>query len=361
MPYRHEVTEWYYIDGPRRVGPVSGPEWASLLREGTIAAETLVWHEGLEKWTPFRLVDAPESEPFDEPEDVEEPAAVPAAPAAPELPDALEARILSTETPLPIRATLREGWRLFTRYPGLLVSVTLLVHFCLSLALQVPLLQMAVPLVLDGAITAGLYTVYLRLLRDEPAGFGSLLAGFRSGIFGNLALKTLVANLVMIACFLPLVLTMEKWGLSQGADFKALLADPTRTAALGLLAVMGGIPALFLTFCWLFAVPLIADRGLPFGQAMRLSRRKVLQTPWRLAGLLGLAGLLTVLPAFLILFGVSRFAPGDAALFSRGMAAASFAVMLVLPLYLSTLLKAYETLFPPRPAEQPPTLPPAAQ
>ncbi len=344
------MIEWYYIDGPRRVGPVSGSEWEGLLRAGTVAAETLVWHEGLEKWTAYGQV--PEAAPSEESEpEEEEILPPPPAPAAPELPEELEARILATPPVLPIRATVREGWRLFTRYPGLLVAVTLLVHFCLSLALQVPLLQMAVPLVLDGVITAGLYTVYLRLFREEPAGFGSLLAGFRTGVFGNLALKTLVANLVMIACFLPLVLTMEKWGLSQADSFKAVFEDPTRAAALGLLALMGGIPALFLTFCWLFAVPLIVDHKLPFGRAMRLSRRRVLQTPWRLAGALGLAGVLTALPAFLILVGVSRFAPGDAAAFSRGMAAASFAMMLALPLYFSTLLRAYETLFPRRPAE----------
>ena len=47
---------WYYIDGPRRVGPHNETAWAELVRTGIIQPETLVWHEGMEKWTPYREV-----------------------------------------------------------------------------------------------------------------------------------------------------------------------------------------------------------------------------------------------------------------------------------------------------------------
>jgi uncharacterized membrane protein len=54
----------------------------------------------------------------------------------------------------------------------------------------------------------------------------------------------------------------------------------------------------YLNTCWLFALPLVGDKGLPFWPAMELSRRVVSKHWWMnfwlfvVAGLLAMAGML---------------------------------------------------------------------
>jgi uncharacterized RDD family membrane protein YckC len=57
---------WYFADGSERRGPVTEAEFATLAAQGKIRPETLVWHEGLPRWTPYRDVvsDAIAAAPF---------------------------------------------------------------------------------------------------------------------------------------------------------------------------------------------------------------------------------------------------------------------------------------------------------
>jgi uncharacterized RDD family membrane protein YckC len=49
------MTQWYYSDYERnRHGPVGAGDLAELHRAGQLAADTLVWHEGLPQWRPWR-------------------------------------------------------------------------------------------------------------------------------------------------------------------------------------------------------------------------------------------------------------------------------------------------------------------
>ncbi|PYI82548.1 MAG: RDD family protein [Verrucomicrobia bacterium] len=47
---------WYYVDGGQQAGPVSDPELAALVQSGKVQADTLVWHEGMSNWQPYREV-----------------------------------------------------------------------------------------------------------------------------------------------------------------------------------------------------------------------------------------------------------------------------------------------------------------
>ena len=47
---------WYYVDGGQQAGPVSDPELAALVQRGKVQADTLVWHEGMSNWQPYREV-----------------------------------------------------------------------------------------------------------------------------------------------------------------------------------------------------------------------------------------------------------------------------------------------------------------
>ena len=49
-------TEWFYTRGSKRFGPVSAMELKQLADHGELAAEELVWREGMEQWVPARRV-----------------------------------------------------------------------------------------------------------------------------------------------------------------------------------------------------------------------------------------------------------------------------------------------------------------
>lgn len=49
-------TEWFYTRGSKRFGPVSATELRQLADHGELAAEELVWREGMEQWVPARRV-----------------------------------------------------------------------------------------------------------------------------------------------------------------------------------------------------------------------------------------------------------------------------------------------------------------
>lgn len=53
---------WYYEENGKSAGPVSSVELERLVREGKIAQETLVWHQGMANWQPWKAV-APQFAP----------------------------------------------------------------------------------------------------------------------------------------------------------------------------------------------------------------------------------------------------------------------------------------------------------
>ncbi|MDN5781726.1 MAG: DUF4339 domain-containing protein, partial [Luteimonas sp.] len=51
------MTQWYYSDYERnRHGPVSAADLAMLHDNGQLAADTLVWREGMAQWQPWHAV-----------------------------------------------------------------------------------------------------------------------------------------------------------------------------------------------------------------------------------------------------------------------------------------------------------------
>ena len=48
--------DWFYAKDGRQLGPVSESELGQLLRTGAITADSLVWHDGMAEWLPYRTV-----------------------------------------------------------------------------------------------------------------------------------------------------------------------------------------------------------------------------------------------------------------------------------------------------------------
>ena len=54
---------WYYVDQGKQAGPVDEAQLEELLRGGKMTPDTLVWHEGMAAWQPYRQTQEPASQP----------------------------------------------------------------------------------------------------------------------------------------------------------------------------------------------------------------------------------------------------------------------------------------------------------
>lgn len=292
---------WYYIDGPNRLGPLNETEWAELVRTGKIQPGTLVWHEGIDHWTPYSQVTPPEPPALEE----EAP-----EPDEPEIADTFAARVADLDYPVNVGHCISRAWSLFKAHFWLVVGSIWLIYAILIASLQVPVLQIFVGMVLQGVLLGGLYSFYLQLMRGEEAPLSDLFIGFNAGLFKPLALQTLVSYLVSQACFLPGVIAIKMLGVdldkvNTSMKLADLGLDPQAILVLLLVFLACSIPAIYFTFCWMFSIPLIVDKGLNFWPAMKLSRSKVLQHPWRIGVLSVVAGIIAALGLFA--FGIGFF------------------------------------------------------
>lgn len=315
---------WYYIDGPDRVGPINESDWADLLRTGKITPETLVWYEGMAKWTPYSQVAPAVVEP---PELEEEPD------AAPDDPLAFAARVVELDFSVNINDCVARAWTVFKSYFWMLVGATLLTLAIVGAGSTLPILEIIIPMALQGVLMGGLFTLFLHLMRGQPAQISDLFSGFSSELFRPLSLQTLVSYLVSQLCFLPAVIAFKMKGVTT-QNYQTVLADDVQTTLVLLLVLMACmIPAVYFGFCWMFSIPLIVDKKMAFWPAMKLSRAKVLQHPWRIGVLAAWAGILGCL-------GIFGFGIG---------------ILLTLPLNYLVVLSLYEDIFnaPVRKPEDP--------
>ena len=311
---------WYYIDGPLRVGPLNETEWVELVKSGKIQPETLVWNdEQVEKWTPYRLMPPPGAVLYELPEvaDLFE-----SLVTEQESPEAFAARVADLDYPVDLDRCISRAWGVFKAHFWELVGATTLVLLLIVAGSKIPFVDVAV-MMLQGVLMGGLYKIYLQRLRGQPTGFADLFAGFTSKPFIPLVLQNLVVGLVTWLCFFPALIVMSMKDTTL-ENFEALVSNDPQTALVILLVILTcSIPAVYLAFCWMFSVPLIVDKGMPFWPAMRLSRAKVLQHPWRV-------GLLSVVAG---VFGFS-----GALGFGIGM-------LFTLPIYFLIKLSLYEAIF----------------
>ena len=293
---------WYYIDGPRRLGPLSESEWAALVHAGKIQPETLVWHEALDGWIPYGKVPvpepvSPEPPPLPEPEEPLEPEE--------ETPTAYSERMLKREYTVEIGSCLNRAWRLLGSHFWMLVGSTLLMSAIVIFSAQVEGLNFFMGMALQGVLFAGLYVVYLRLMRGRPAAVKHLAAGFDVRVFRHLSLKTLIAFMVTNACFIPMIVALKKAGVTVDNLSAKLISDPNSVLIVMLVAAACLVPVIFFSFIWMFALPLIIDKKLPCWKAMELSRKKIMQHPFRVglltivAGIAGIIGFVFTIPVYI--------------------------------------------------------------
>jgi hypothetical protein len=304
--------KWYYAEAGQQVGPVDDAQFRQLVIEGKIRAETLVWREGMADWLPYRVV----YEQFQGGAAASGSAAsglaaiyATGAPQAAD-PDALVAEVLARDYQIDIGSCISRGWELVKKNFGLTVGATFLVMLCVQIGGFIPILGVFIALVLQGPLTGGLYVLFLKLIRGQPASLEDAFSGFKR--FWPLAGTFLLMALLLYAWFIPGALLMIL-GEPGGPLFKLGIA----------LLIVGMLGLIWLAVGFMFAIPLAADLHLRPWKALTTSF-KVVKVHWfSVFALVFVAGLLSAL----------------------GLIACIIGVFVTLPIFYAAILYAYEDIF----------------
>ena len=337
---------WHYaVDGGQR-GPVDDGELDRLIAAGEVTADTLVWRAGLPGWQPLREARGGPS-PGDAPGQVRSapvlaqptptpvtaavpapvPAPVPGPAAAPEPtidPDAAFARIVAEGRRVRITDSLRRGWELVFALPGESIGVSALVVLTIIGSGLLPCVGSIAQIVATGPLVGGWYLYFLKRMRGRPTDWGDAWAGFSSPMLPQLVLQYVVTFVASLVVMLPM---LAAFFFVIFGSIAATAADermaPLVLVGLGGVAVVAFAALIYLSLAFLFALPLIIDKQLPFWPATKLSWRVAHQQFLPLLGLLLLCGLV----------------------YLAGLLALCVGIVVALPVCVASLAFAYEDLF----------------
>lgn len=222
----------------------------------------------------------------------------------------------------------------FFKNPGTLLAGTLLGGLLIFGIASIPFLRFFVQSVLIGPLLGGLYLLYLRQIRTGSTEIGLVFTAFSLRFF-QCMMVNLIPLLLNLAISLPLISGLIMIVVGEGLALGSLIQSPGElSAAIAVLSagvlffwILLLIGTVLLTWVlstlWIFALPLVADKGYDFWPALQLSRKVVSKQ-----------FLLTFF--FLLVLGV---------LSSLGSFACCLGILISIPVALCSLCHGYETLF----------------
>ncbi|HEV2392982.1 MAG TPA: GYF domain-containing protein [Verrucomicrobiae bacterium] len=331
---------WYYVDDGQQAGPVDDSQLAELVRSGKIQAEGLVWHEGMGAWAPYREVAPPGNDPGTPPligapppqggavlcsqcgrsfalneviryadkfvcaeckplffQRVREGAVL--GPGGLNG-TATDADVLGRDYEVDIGGSLSRAWEVFKANAGILIGGSVLVYMALFAINIVPYLNVPLALVFSGPLMGGLWLLYIRAMRSQSLDIGTAFGGFGPR-FWQLTLTQLIPGLIVMGTIALVVFVAIIMGVTMATRRPLQTGFPISFPHFVVPLVIVGVIAFgvitYLNVCWLFALPLAADKGLKFWPALELSRRVVNKHWW-------MTFVLALLLGFLIIAGV---------------------------------------------------------
>lgn len=173
--------------------------------------------------------------------------------------------------PVPAESGLRwmqQGWRYFSRQPGILLSLCLGNIFIMLLLSVIPLLGRFLPLLLTPVCSMAIMSACALIARQQALQPGLLLIGFRSPALMRLLRLGMLYSVAFIA-----VLMLSNW-ISGGQFWQLLLGKlklapgsaPPAGLLSGIFSAMVGYIAVATLF-W-FTAPLVMWQGMSPGKAL---------------------------------------------------------------------------------------------
>ncbi|HEY7160661.1 MAG TPA: GYF domain-containing protein [Acidobacteriota bacterium] len=291
----------YYILGSdqKEYGPIGSDVLKTWYQERRIDSKTMVRREGEAEWkllsslSEFSYLFQPSSRP-------------------PELisadPRDLEARVFSTDRTVDAMGYVRKSYELYKANFGPLFIATLVVLAIIAASGSIP-----GGFLLTGILHAGLYWFFLKWIRGSKAELGEVFAGFQRQP-GQLILAGLVMGIVPVIVIF--IVGLPFWipfiagiigSATTGTDPGNLLAHLGWIGCLGI--GIGCLVAFALYVMWMFAYPLVIDKGLKFWPAMELSRKVVMKSFFGYLWLNILCGLIAMIGLLACIVGVIFVAP----------------------------------------------------
>jgi uncharacterized membrane protein len=311
---------WHYAAGGVQHGPVDEATFDRLVASGDVTPDTLVWRAGMPGWVPLR-----EAPPFQAPGAPAAPTgAITALQALPQPtidPDAAYERIVAEGRQVRVFDSLRRGWDLVFAQPGESIGISALVILTIVGAGLLPCVGSIAQIIATGPLLGGWQLYFLKRMRGQTTDWGDAWAGFQSPMVVQLVIQygvqtaaTLLAMAPVVAAF---VVVFFSTIAAAAADDRLTLLTPLAFLGLGGVLLLAVAATLYLAIAWMFALPLIIDRQLPFWPAMKLS--------WRVAHrrFLPLLGLLLCC-AVVNLVGLLALCVGIVVALPIGMAALAF-------------------------------------
>jgi hypothetical protein len=201
------------------------------------------------------------------------------------------------------------------------------------------LLAWLVPVIVPGALAAGLHLVFLKRMRGRPAGLEEMFRGF--DYFAPMLLLTVLSLLLILPA---IVIAFAAWMLLSVSLIGAKTMLVVLSAAVWIVGM--GLLALTMT-AYHFACLFIVDRKMACIPALKTARNVIVRN---VAGYLRLgAVLLCCMIAPILTFGFAVVVIGASGLFGRTGMGLEFAAMFVVftsfcasvPLVFATLTAAY--------------------
>ena len=331
------MANYIIIGGDQKeYGPISTDDVRQWIAEGRLNEQSLMKAESdaefrpLEKFPEFAVHFASKT---------------PASDMPPPLAGATGSAVLSErDYDLDIFGCISRGGELVKNNMGVLfvgALIYLLIEGAIGGLSSIPLIGSLFSIanfIISGPLIGGLFYLFIRAIRNEPAEIGDIFSGFRRG-FGQLFLGTLVQGLLIGVCLLPFIIVFlvkffpligHLQHLQSGTppDRETVAAIESILVASLPVLLLCAIPAIYLSVSWKFTLPLIVDKQLDFWTAMKTSRKQVGKHWWHVFGLLVIVGLLNI----------------------AGLCLCCVGLLFTIPIGIAALMFAYETIFSERQA-----------
>lgn len=360
-------SQWFYALHGQQAGPVDEDELRSLIRQGVVHDQTLIWRDGMPDWLPLaQVAEAPRPLPANASEDPSlpssaSPGANPADASAPASltcavcqrrfpaedlitlggravcgdckpvavqrleeglgwsgeeprrqrplpvdPDALIEEIRSRDYDARLGPLLAKAWAMY-RTPGIFwpaIGASALILLIHQASGMVPFLGALIAMALQGPLYAGLYLWYLKHVRGGRPPVAEVFNGFSPDF-----VRYLLTGLLLVV---PMLITMILVAIPVGigvAFFSMNQGGSDGPSALmfigiGLAVLVVVLVNLYFQVSFGFAVPLAADLKLGPLQAVWTSLRAVNLHFWRVLWVGIVGGVTAILGLLGLIVGV---------------------------------------------------------
>jgi hypothetical protein len=293
--------KWYYVDQGQQAGPVDDAQLEQLRSNGKIQLDTLVWQEGMANWMPYREAIPSATRPPPAPAAAPIIVASDASSSGPAPGAITQAGLLARDYEVDIGGPVSRAWELLKANAGILIGASALVYIVMFAMNVIPYLGIVLALFFTGPLMGGLWLLYIKAIRNQSPTVGDAFGGFGPK-FWQLMLVQLIPTLVALgfAVVVAIVaaLALPALAAAKRGSESASAIGPVLLIVLGVVVLIFMVVMTYLNVCWMFAMPLAADKGLRFWPALELSRRVVNKHWWMtfllavVCGMIAMSGIL---------------------------------------------------------------------